>query len=347
MDRASAFCRFLQAGRAPVDLTISVMANSHAILLVAAVALAAIFIGSAEAKKPNVCPKWYKDCNPRKPGCETRVESDVNNCGDCRYKCKTLPYAWTKCVGGQCRYTCKAGRGDCDKKIWRNGCETNIKNDANNCGSCGKPCKQVANAVTSCLNGKCRDPVCKSGYANCDKKIWSNGCETRVAKDVNNCGACSNVCKQVANAVTSCQNGKCGTPVCKAGWSNCDANWANGCETPTSEDPANCGACSNVCTQYPNAVTPCRSGSCDYGSITCKAGFNNCNSPVMAPDGCETENLSDVNNCGACYNVCRRTLEGSEVSCSQGQCEEQCPSGQVPSGNKCVTVGFELQANGE
>ncbi|KAG0602446.1 hypothetical protein M758_10G015000 [Ceratodon purpureus] len=215
----------------------------------------------------------------------------------------------------QTRMRDKAGRGDCDKKIWRNGCETNIKNDAKNCGSCGKPCKQVGNAVTSCLNGKCRNPVCKSGYANCDKNIWRNGCETRVAKDVNNCGACSNVCKQVANAVTSCQNGKCGTPVCKAGWSNCDANRGNGCETPTSEDPANCGACSNVCTQYPNAVTPCRPGTCDYGSITCKAGFNNCNSPVMAPDGCETENLSDANNCGACYNVCPRTLEGSEVSC--------------------------------
>lgn len=150
--------------------------------------------GSAEATKKK-CPKFHKDCNPRKPGCETCVEKDVNNCGDCRKKCETLPYTRTWCAGGKCRYKCKDGFGNCDNNLWRNGCETRLSNDAKNCGCCRKACKQVPYAAASkCVKGKCSEPVCNFGRGNCDKNIWSNGCEVNLATDVKNCGRCGNKC---------------------------------------------------------------------------------------------------------------------------------------------------------
>jgi len=182
------------------------------------------------------------------PGCETCIAKDVKNCGGCGVKCKDLPYALTQCAGGSCRYSCKPGWANCDNNLWKNGCETDTGKDPKNCGACGKCCEQVSNAVTKCQGGKCCEPVCNAGYANCDGNLWSNGCEKDVRSDPQNCGACGKCCKQVQNAVTKCQGGKCCEPVCKAGFGNCDGNiWSNGCEKDVSKDIFNCGKCGNKC----------------------------------------------------------------------------------------------------
>jgi hypothetical protein len=233
------------------------MATSRLLLVAATLALV-FFVGGAQAWK-NECPSGYKGCDSYKPGCETCISSDVNNCGDCGKKCNSVSYATTKCVGGYCKYECKAGWANCDSK-WDNGCEVDTGKDFKNCGSCGNVCKQVAYAETKCENGKCGTPVCKSGWANCDGK-WDNGCEVDTGKDAKNCGSCGNCCKQVANADTKCENGKCGTPVCKSGWGNCDGKWDNGCEKDLTKDVYNCGKCGIKC--------PC---SLKGGEPTCTAG---------------------------------------------------------------------------
>lgn len=138
------------------------------------------------------CPAGFKDCNPHKPGCETCVATDVNNCGDCGAKCKHVRYATAKCEGGRCKYTCDAGWTNCDGN-WATGCEVDTKRDAKHCGGCHKPCQHVRNAVTKCVNGRCAQPVCDAGWANCDGK-WATGCEKNVKSDVLNCGRCGHKC---------------------------------------------------------------------------------------------------------------------------------------------------------
>lgn len=184
-------------------------------LLVVAAALALVlFVGGAQAWAS--CPSGFKDCDPYKPGCETRVASDVNNCGDCGKKCKEVNYAVAQCSGGYCKYSCKAGWANCDNK-WDNGCEVDTGKDAKNCGGCGKACKQVSYADTKCLNGKCCEPVCKAGWGNCDGDIWKNGCEKDLGKDINNCGKCGKKCPcTLKGGEPTCSAGVCGQQ-CKSG----------------------------------------------------------------------------------------------------------------------------------
>ena len=72
-------------------------------------------------------------------------------------------------------------------------------------------------------------------------------------------GCASDVCTPCApgaNGVPSCRAGACHLS-CNPGFGDCDGNPANGCETPTSSDAKNCGACGNTCDGG-----PCTGGKC-------------------------------------------------------------------------------------
>jgi hypothetical protein len=142
------------------------MALSKQFVLLAA--LVVMFLGSAHAW----CKDGYKDCdyNP-KNGCETYVKgNDINNCGDCKQKCYAPKYAVAKCKYGKCEFECQSGWGNCDNN-WKNGCETDLNKDYNNCGSCGNKCKQPKyyGGETVCSGGKCVEQ-CKKGMKWNDKK---------------------------------------------------------------------------------------------------------------------------------------------------------------------------------
>ncbi|KAG0587434.1 hypothetical protein KC19_2G164300 [Ceratodon purpureus] len=131
----------------------------HAGLMVA-VAMVVLFIGSADAWG---CPSGFKNCDPYKPGCETCIKNDVNNCGDCKKQCKDLPYTTKKCADGKCVYSCKPGWADCDKNMWSNGCEKDLGKDTANCGSCYNKCKvTLKGGEATCSGGKCGQQ-CKKG----------------------------------------------------------------------------------------------------------------------------------------------------------------------------------------
>ncbi|KAG0563932.1 hypothetical protein M758_8G066500 [Ceratodon purpureus] len=265
------------------------------------------------------CKAGWKDCNKdMKDGCETDVGKDVNNCGSCGTKCNALvPYTSAKCNNYKCEYTCKSGWKDCNKDM-KDGCETDVGKDINNCGSCGTKCNlDVPYAYTKCNNYKC-EYTCKAGWKNCNNDM-KDGCETDVGKDVNNCGSCGTKCNlNVPYASTKCNNHKC-EYTCNAGWENCNNDMKDGCETDVGSDVNNCGGCGMKCKDVPYATAACSASKCEY---TCEPGWANCNGDWE--DGCETDISSDVNNCGDCANVCPEPkIWGGEAKCSDGTCEEK------------------------
>ena len=150
------------------------------------------------------------------------------------------------------------------------------------------------------------------GYYKC------NSVYTRIAYDINNCGACGNVCN-FAHANPYCQNGVC-SYYCLTGYGDCDNMAANGCETNLTNNLSNCGTCGHVCLPLPNSTVACVSSACGIGS--CNAGYANCDN--MTANGCEVNITNNLNNCGGCGVVCPGypNANASCVSsaCSMGTC---------------------------
>lgn len=102
----------------------------------------------------------------------------------------------------------------------------------------------------SCAGGTC---VCTGGFDSCDGDE-DNGCESELAIDPLNCGACGNAC---TNGV--CSDGTC---ACGAGFVDCDGNPSTGCESELATDTSNCGACGHDC-----AGGACSGGECQPVTI--------------------------------------------------------------------------------
>jgi hypothetical protein len=82
-----------------------------------------------------------------------------------------------------------------------------------------------------------------------------------------NCGCCGTVCPTPANATPGCAAGACGIGACNVGWGNCDGSAANGCETNTTNNNANCGGCGIVC----GTGTSCVASACRPTNDLCTA----------------------------------------------------------------------------
>jgi hypothetical protein len=134
-----------------------------------------------------------------------------------------------------------------------------------------------------------------------------------TSNDVNNCGACGNVCS-VANGVPQCSGAMCQIKACNTGFGDCDRNAANGCETNLSTSVSNCGACGNVCSAA-NATSSCTAGQCTIAS--CNTGFADCDH--NAANGCEANLTNDVRNCGACGVVC--SANNATSTCAASACQ--------------------------
>ncbi len=192
-------------------------------------------------------------------------------------------------------------------------CSTNLSNDSNNCGECGKVCPDsfgYLNMTSTCVDGTC-EPTCGKklaggkfwNYADCNG-VAEDGCEINISTDPNNCGACGNKC---ADGV-ECIEGKCGLP---PGHALC---WGEVIDV--RNDDYNCGACDNWCEPPPGAdelpdhmVYGCTNGEC--GQPKCKDDFGDTwmDCDGNPNNGCEVyvgwdSSLADPNNCGACGKKC-------------------------------------------
>jgi len=246
--------------------------------------------------------------------CGTNLSNDVNNCGACSTKC-SFNNAAASCVSSVCTMgLCTANYGDCDKNP-ANGCESSLKTDLNNCGTCGNKCN-LANATAVCTNGGCAIASCNAGYYDCDG-VASNGCEVNLKTDIKNCNACNTACS-AANGTASCTNGACGI-TCNAGFDNCDGNVANGCEVNLKTDTSHCGTCPTVCTAS-NGTPACNNGTC---GIVCASGYGDCDGNLA--NGCETNITNNKNYCGSCTTACNAT--NGTASCTASTCHISCNSG--------------------
>ncbi|GMU59185.1 MAG: hypothetical protein AMXMBFR34_09480 [Myxococcaceae bacterium] len=288
------------------------------------------------------CNAGRADCNGAYlDGCEVDTQSSLSHCGTCNNACVTAN-ATPACTAGACAIgNCNAGFANCNSLV-SDGCEVNTLTSTAHCGACNAQCAP-ANASAVCLNGSCGIGACLPGFWNLNGLV-NDGCEYAcvvtnggaeacdgldndcdgtldegysLATDVNNCGACGNVCSAPNVTVPRCTAGMCGVQQCANGFSNCNGAFPDGCEVNTNTSLAHCGACNSVCST-PNATPVCSTGSCQVQS--CNAGYRNCN--TLPSDGCEVNVTNDATNCGGCGTVCSRP--NTAPSCVASACQYAC-----------------------
>ena len=287
------------------------------------------------------CVGAYKDCNATAAdGCEVNSATDPKNCGACNTKCPAVINGAPGCTAGLCGIgSCNAPFKDCNGAV-ADGCEVNTAGDVNNCGACGNKCPTPPNAASaSCGAGACKF-TCLPGWADCDGNP-ANGCEVNLTADVNNCGACNNLCGLKPNTVGSvCAAGTC-QYTCSSGFGDCNGNPADGCETNTAGDINNCGACGARCS-VANGSGTCSGGACRV--LSCNNPFRDCD--ASSADGCEANSSSDPRNCGACNNVCPNRPFTSATTCVGSGCSFNCSSGRANCNGNAVD-GCETDTNGD
>jgi len=291
------------------------------------------------------------------------LTANLNSCGTCGHVC----VIGQSCINGVCG--CPGGQRFCinsDKVC------VDAQTDPKNCGSCDNACP----SGTTCVNGTCS---CASGQTYC---VHSNNVCTNTQTDAHNCGACDHACP----AGNACANGACvcaATSCCPAGRTYCvNVGGEAGC-VDTQVDPLNCGdcgfggsiggaggicglfdqskssCCAGVCVDGlhdPNNCGTCgnvcdsqfETGTCTFGhcvSKACPANFANCDGKV--DNSCETNLLTDPNNCGGCGIVCPcqesdgspggQCLNGSCCVAKSGLC---CVDSPCCNGNRCDGFSF-------
>lgn len=255
-----------------------------------------------------ICP----ECGPCTPPVNGSVQ--CNN-GQCSIQCNegallcgtsccttTVDNATPTCSGGACGgWSCNTGYTKCG-----NACYNDTQSNADHCGvNCTKCPAGPANSTPSCVSGSC-DWKCKAGYTKC-----GNAC-FEINSDLNNCGACGNVCQQwpghpVYSAV--CSNGICGYK-CNSPYTMCPT----GCKKLES-DEKNCGVCGNAC----KPLEVCQNGKCASCIQICTGAGQSCGSYQEC-------------DCGKCS--INQVCEGGR--CISTICTPPCPPDQMCRDARCV-----------
>ncbi len=116
------------------------------------------------------------------------------------------------------------------------------------------------------------------------------------------------ICSSNNIATPTCNGSGVCNGTCNAGFADCNANkLSDGCEIATQTDPANCGACTQVCSANHIATPTCVAGAC---TGVCSVGFADCNANKLT-DGCEGS--ATCGNC--CGAVC-----ATGQACINGAC---------------------------
>lgn len=302
------------------------------------------------------CKSGFADCDPEVPGCESSLSSDPDHCGSCETDCSDRN-GKDSCTDGVCGITCDEGYRDCDADTnpGKNGCETNVLANINNCGDCAADGGEVCaggmpdqGIFAVCLAGECDTVDCRPylamGLADCD---GDGTCDDSLASP-KNCGGCGLECL-VENGKPACAevagDFTCTVESCDNNFANCDGS-AVDCEVDVRTNARHCGGCADDdgidCTALEDddskhvATTACQNRTCMIGS--CSPGWTDCDG---APEnGCEVS-ANSVERCGGCLpsdplpgngKSCSVVYpDASSVSCSaEGLCHVDCGAGLCP-----------------
>jgi|GEM_PF-2506918 len=191
---------------------------------------------------------------------------------------------------------------------------------------------------------------CGEGFDDC-----GFGYCTDVSDDVNNCGACDNVCDLPNVDQHDCVASACTIVSCDTDFDDCDATDATGCEADLLTDRDNCGSCGTACAAdeicdagscvgcpagevvcgnscIDTDTNPAHCGACDAACdlanvdqhgcvggvctvVNCDAGYGDCD--ATAANGCEVDLLATDAHCGTCANACP-----AGESCCNGSCAD-------------------------
>ena len=165
----------------------------------------------------------------------------------------------------------------------------------------------------------CISTECPAPHATCPGEPGL--CTTNLQNDVDHCGSCDTKCPSKApNGSFVCSGGQCHV-VCDEYTADCNHSAADGCETPTDSDPANCGACGNACKD---------GVSCWRGACGCPNGYTQCGTECVKLD-------SDNLNCGACGTTCTAPTNLTDP-------KWKCGAGVSPAHTKwqCMTASCDL-----
>lgn len=152
--------------------------------------------------------------------CETECIASHTSLGVCYYK---------ECL------LCDSSTLNCNLNA-HDGCEIS-NTDNKNCGACDNNCQTSTFKTGTCVseNGAIWCEDCPELHENCDLDP-TNGCESHILHDNNNCGACGIKCQ---NGQT-CQMGMCDCPV---GFRFC----VDSCVNFSFSNDKHCGYCGNDC----------------------------------------------------------------------------------------------------
>ncbi len=278
------------------------------------------------------CSSGYYDCDG-KPGCESDIKCDAVVCTSEQKTCSAgnCCEAEESCCFDGC---CEAGTTCCGK----NAC-VDVQTDAKNCGKCGNQCPEYY----VCVDGTCSEKTCEDGQNLCSGECY----DLTSSKD--HCGDCDTKCDDGYK----CESSNCVLD-CAEGLTVCGSTCAD-----ITKDNKNCGGCGNRCNDdevcgevevevmdpeteeaksekqlgcYPTTeVIP------DFPGCGCEDGDEACVPKEECWGQC-VDRQNDINNCGACGNVC-----GEGKDCVEGKCVLHCEDSALsPCNDVCVNVKTDI-----
>jgi len=186
----------------PVKRRALLLAVGAVILLVAAVA-SGVVTGGARGRPPShpgsppastaaaaaACARGFKPCD----GICLSIDRPDHGCGDQSCYACNVANATPRCdrSHGCDIAACYHGFEDCNRDS-RDGCETNVRVDPDNCGGCGQKCAPLPHAQRGC-GDTCTIWRCEAGHRDCNGVV-ADGCEVDALADRANCGSCGHAC---------------------------------------------------------------------------------------------------------------------------------------------------------
>lgn len=288
--------------------------------------------------KLSSCTAGFADCDDALAnGCEADLSSSSSNCGTCGRACPSTGHVIPTCSAGTCGWTeCETGYKDCNND-GRDGCEADLANDPNNCGTCSNNCSSLVTTAPNVVSATCSAGTCSitcaAGTSNCDGNV-KNGCEAPSDVCPGPClddqvfRICADKAAKTRRTLLGCANGECVYGLCPAGRLDCDGySGVQLCEVNGATDPYNCGACGKNCTALlapaSEEYAVCSGGTC----IKCAAGTSDCDG--NADNGCEVNVARDTKFCGTCDNDCTLLPNAANTQCDNGVCSFECQPGYL------------------